>query len=898
MKIRFLIMYRTTWGENLRVVMRYGSKHPKVQEVDLETTDGQCWNAEVELPIRTRCVEYFYRVCCGGETLREEWHAAGIRQLILSADTRSYICCDQWKDIPQDAYLYSSAFTKSFTRHGKSNEKLTFYNRTMIIRTEAPQLRRNEVLAVSGNQDVWGNWDTSKALRMTEISPNVWVSTVDVEQLTGSADFKFVALNGESGEERAWECCDNRHLSVPYLQQGEACMVTMEPVVLPYPQWRGAGCVIPVFSLRTEGSFGVGDFGDLKQMIDWIAQTGQRVLQILPINDTTISHEWTDSYPYNSTSIYAFHPQYVDLRQLPKLKDKKMRDEYETKRRELNALPQVDYKAVNDTKRAYLRQLFTEQGEKTKKSAGYKKFFMENEEWLRPFAVFSYLRDKNHTANFRSWKQLATYDKEEVNALFVEGDKEAQFETGLHCYIQYLLHIQLLDVGEYARSKGVVIKGDIPIGISRDSMEAWMEPHYFNMNGQAGAPPDAFSTNGQNWGFPTYDWKTMQADGCRWWIRRFRKMAEYFDAYRIDHVLGFFRIWEIPLHSVHGLLGHFSPALPLAIEEIENYGLQFRKRLYTKPYIKDWVLDKEFGIMADEVKRTYLDDAGDGHYQMKPEFETQRKVQSHFCGRSNETDIQLRDKLYALISDVLFIQDEQQPNSYHPRINVQNDNVFQALNPNEQEAFNRLYNDYYYRRHDQFWYNEAMKKLPVLTSATRMLVCAEDLGMVPTCVPWVMNDLRILTLEIQSMSKNPNYEFGHLNENPYRSVATISTHDMATLRGWWDEDEERTQRYYNYMLEKPGTAPHPMPAYLCEEVVVRHLNSPSMLCLLSFQDWTSIDENIRYSDTGFERINVPANPFNYWRYRMHISIEDLKKNTNLNNKIVQLIEQSGRTTSN
>ena len=149
--------------------------------------------------------------------------------------------------------------------------------------------------------------------------------------------------------------------------------------------------------------------------------------------------------------------------------------------------------------------------------------------------------------------------------------------------------------------------------------------------------------------------------------------------------------------------------------------------------------------------------------------------------------------------------------------------------------FNRLYNHYYYQRHNQFWYQEAMKKLPILTQATSMLVCGEDLGMVPDCVPWVMDQLQILSLEIQRMPKNPKHEFGHVWEYPYRSVCTISTHDMSTLRGWWEEDYEQTCRYYNHVMGHWGEVPVSAPGWVCEEIVRHHLECPSLLCILPFR---------------------------------------------------------------
>jgi 4-alpha-glucanotransferase len=686
-----------------------------------------------------------------------------------------------------------------------------------------------------------------------------------------------LAHSGGQANWEYWELSDNRSVGLPEMQQGDVVVYELQQAQFDAFPWRGAGTVIPVFSLRSEGSFGVGDFGDLQQMVDWCAKTCQRVLQVLPINDTTISHTWQDSYPYNSISIYALHPQYTDLRQLPVLKDEQKRAEYEVLRQELNALPQIDYERVNNAKTAYLKDLFKQEGAKTKRTAAYKKFVEQNEDWLEPYARFCYYRDHYGTATFTEWPaKLPKPDQKTIDYWY---------------YVQFNLDQQMRAAHEHARRQRVILKGDIPIGISRDGVEAWVEPRYFNLNGQAGAPPDAFSANGQNWGFPTYNWDEMLADGCKWWVRRFRKMAEYFDAYRIDHVLGFFRIWEIPIDAVHGLLGQFSPALGMTREEIEAYGLHFDEERFLQPYIANWTLDRIFGDRAGEVKERFLSLRYDDYWQMQPDFDTQRKVEAYFKGTD---DTQLRDGLYALISDVLFVRDRKNPQKYHPRIGVQNDFIYESLSDAEKYAFNRLYNDYFYRRNNQFWYQEAMKKLPRLTQATRMLCCAEDLGMVPDCVPWVMNELRILSLEIQSMPKEPGIPFGKLSHNPYRSVATISTHDMPTLRQWWDEDEKRTQAYYNIPLRRQGAAPHPLPGWLAKEIVSRHLTSPSMLCLLSLQDWLSIDEKLRLPDVNGERINIPANPRHYWRYRMHLTIEQLMQADELNEAVGQLVVNSGR----
>ena len=433
---------------------------------------------------------------------------------------------------------------------------------------------------------------------------------------------------------------------------------------------------MPVFSLRSGGSAGVGDFGDLKTMIDYVEKTGQKLLQLLPVNDTTITHTWTDSYPYSCISIFALHPQYADLRALPELADAKERAEAEKTRAELNALPQIDYERVNDFKVGYLRKVFDQEGETIMKSVGFKEFFRDTELWLVPYGQYCMLRDKYGTADFSRWPDHNTWNEDDRKALCSPRCK-AYKEVSFYYFMQYVLNTQMKEAHDYAKQKGVILKGDIPIGVNRYGCDVWMEPKYFNLNGQAGAPPDDFSVNGQNWGFPTYNWDEMLKDDCAWWVRRFQNMSKFFDAYRIDHVLGFFRIWEIPVNAVHGLLGQFSPALAMSREEIASYGLNFQEERFTQPFITDWVLDRVFRERAAEVREKYLDRLDNERYAMKPEVDTQRKVAALFADVTEEKELWLRDGLYALISDVLFVRDRKDSNMFHPRISAQLDFIYE-----------------------------------------------------------------------------------------------------------------------------------------------------------------------------------------------------------------------------
>lgn len=890
MTVQFNIEYKAMFGEQIVVNIQTEEGELKLP---LETTDGERWACDWCVESPEKLYTYYYSVEREGRAVKTEWLMIKHQLDVNAKKAAVYTLYDHWKVMPEDAYLYSSAFTDCINHQAPQEMKQEMGSKIVRLIVRAPQLRDGERLGVLGADKALGAWDVQKILPMTQHTYNEWVADIDATHLEGShLEFKFVAFRNAKND-LLWETSMNRTVDLPEMKAGELVSYELDQAFFALYNRKLAGTQVPVFSLRTRKSAGIGDFGDLKTMIDFVASTGQKVLQLLPINDTTITHTWTDSYPYSCISVFAIHPQYVDLHALPELKDAKARAEAEKTRAELNALDKIDYEKVNDFKINYLRQIFNQEGEKMMKTAEYKAFFQDTELWLVPYAQYSYLRDKNGTADFNQWPDHQVWDEAERKAL-ADPKTAAYKNVAFFYFVQFVLDRQMQEAHEHAKAKGVILKGDIPIGVNRNGCDVWTEPKYFNLNGQAGAPPDDFSANGQNWGFPTYNWFEMLKDGCQWWNRRFQNMARYFDAYRIDHVLGFFRIWEIPVHSVHGLLGQFAPALAMSREEIESYGLHFQEDRFTRPFITDWVLDRVFHERAGEVKEKYLDRLDDERYQMKPEVDTQRKVEALFADVTNEKELWLRDGLYALISDVLFVRDHTNPGVFHPRISAQLDFIYESLYDNDKAAFNRLYNDYFYRRNNQFWYQEAMKKLPKLVQATRMLVCAEDLGMVPDCVPWVMDELKILSLELQSMPKDPSVKFGHLSRNPYRSVCTISSHDMPTLRMWWDENIQRTQEYYNTMLYRQGSAPHPLPGWLASDIISRHLTSPSMLCILSIQDWLATDEALRLPDADAERINIPANPKHYWRYRMHLNIEDLAADKRFVQNITEMISQSGR----
>jgi 4-alpha-glucanotransferase len=836
------------------------------------TTDGMEWSLETTvLESRKHPITSFlynYQVEDNdGNVIRKEWDA--IPRIYYFDSSKVYVLVDRWCDVPLQYHLYSKAYLT--TMGLEDNDKVEplrvpLYRKTILFRVSAPQLQKGQSVAIVGSHPALGSWNVARYLRMESIGRFEWLLSVNVEAVLLPIEYKYVIVDDNTHAFVAWEEGDNR--TTDGLLPADQTMVSDGTVLVAYGEslrvkeqtWRAAGVVIPVFSLRTKESYGVGDFGDLRRLVDWCVATGMKVIQLLPVNDTTCSGNWSDSYPYNIVSAFALHPHYLDLEELGTLKSKTKMTAYHRQRQELNAIGYSDYEAVDRVKRSYVEEVFVERGQQTLDSKDFKLWYADNKEWLEPYA---------------KW----------VSA------KSSYSSAAVVYYVQYHLHIQLKSAADYARSKGIFIKGDVPIGVNGDSVETATHLEFYHLDAQTGAPPDAFSQNGQNWGFPTYNWKSGLVE---WFHRRLKWMEQYFDAIRIDHILGFFRIWEIPEDAVFGILGHFSPSLPMTVGEIEYFGLPFRKALFTRPFINDRVLDRLFGLHAPYVREHFLVARSYGLYDIKAEYDTQKKVQKAFDGRTDENSLWIRDGLYRLISGVLFLEDPQQPEMYHPRIGVIGEPVFDALTAEEKDAFMRLYNNYYYQRHNFFWGGEAIRKITDVFGTTRMLCCGEDLGMLPDCVAPVLDQLRVLTLEIQSMPKQNGYEFAHLDANPYRSVATISTHDMSPLRLWWSESPERTQRYYVSMLQKQGRAPEQLPAHLAEEIIGRHLYCPSMLCLLSLQDWLAMDGELRGKNPRDERINVPSDPYNRWKYRMHITIEELLKADKYNNKVKTMIQRSKR----
>lgn len=902
-QITFYLQYTTHFGQNLFII----GNHPKLGNQQIERAvpmhylNEDFW--EVSIPFRIdeipqEGIIYHYILKNEDGTISYDW---GNDKKIIPAFIKKATLRieDAWNYAGYfENAFYTEPFQEILLPKNVTVQSVFKLNATTthLIRVKAPLLQANETICLCGESDAFNHWNTDKPILLKrEIDEAVFFLQLKLPAVQTSLAYKFGVYNTQLKKFVRFENGRNRIMHLGKTNSDELTIINAGFAVLPNNTWKGAGIAIPVFSLKSAESFGVGEFEDLKLLVNWAKSTGLKLVQILPVNDTTATHTWTDSYPYAAISAFALHPLYLNLKMATDAENTYLLDAIETKRQQLNALEAVDYEAVMQLKHSYLQQLYPLQQDRLFQSAQFKSFFQNNQHWLIPYAVFCYLRDLYGTANFSEWPEHSTYD--EVTIASMANPNAPQYHAiAYHFFVQYYLHQQLQDATAYAHQNGIILKGDIAIGVYRNGVDAWQAPQLFHLTMQAGAPPDDFAIKGQNWGFPTYNWHQMMQDGFAWWKKRFEQMRYYFDAFRIDHILGFFRIWSIPIHAVEGIMGHFVPALPIHINELYSRNIWFDYHRFTQPYINDDVLVQIFGNDADFVKNSFLQYNAFGSYTLKEEYNTQRKVEQYLAHWNDDTFTKkIKQGLFDLISNVIFFEEEgSQAQQFHFRFAMESTISFQHLDAHTQQQLKELYIDYYFRRQDDFWKKEALQKLPALKRVTNMLICGEDLGLVPACVPDVMQQLGLLSLEIQRMPKNPQQTFFHPNDAPYLSVVTPSTHDMSTIRGWWEEDKPKIQQFYNNELGQWGTAPFYCEAWINKAIILQHLYSPAMWSIFQLQDLLGMDETIRRNNPHDERINIPSNPKHYWRYRMHISLEQLIQASNFNLLLQQMVKESGR----
>jgi len=898
-KLSFHLKYKTHFGQGIYI---YGN-HPQLGDgaigkaIPMVYLNNDYWVLHLELDPTTATEKLVYHYFIQNADGTKSFDAGTDKSIDIGVlKKEEIVLIDSWNFTGyKENTFYTSPFANVLLKQAtlqKAAGKLA-KNATHVFRVKSPLLAAHQTICMVGESKVLGNWDANKALPLTKIEgEDFYELSLDVAKSNFPFVYKYGIYDLNAKAFVQFEEGDNR---VVYEPVGKDKLVIVNDGFLHYNagNWKGAGVAIPVFSLRSEKSAGVGEFADIKLLVDWAKNIGLKLVQILPINDTTATHSWMDSYPYAAISAFALHPMYIRLEAMLATNQQTILQPYLSKIADLNNQSNVDYDGVMELKWQVLRILYAKNGKKDLASKDFIHFFEQNKNWLVSYSVFSYLRDKYDTVDFNHWPTHAVYQQKEIDKL-IKPSSSTYEEIAFFYYVQYHLHLQLLDATHYAHQNGVIVKGDIPIGVYRFGSDAWQHPDLFHMDRQAGAPPDDFAIAGQNWGFPTYNWEQMSKDGYAWWKSRFDQMKFYFDAFRIDHILGFFRIWSIPMHAVEGIMGHFVPAIPVSINELNARGIRCDHYRLTHPYINETILFQQFGYDNELVKKDFLKHIGDGHYELLPAYKTQRQVETYFSVMpQDEWHAKIKQGLFNLISNVILF-DADEAHHFHFRFNIEHTSSFQHLDHNTQHALKDLYVDYFFKRQDAAWEKEALQKLPMLKLSTNMLICGEDLGLVPSCVPNVMYLLGMLSLEVQRMPKANHKTFFHPNDAPYLSVVTPSSHDTSTIRGWWEEDRAKTQQFYNQEIGQWGEAPLHCEAWINKAILLQHLYSPAMWAIFQLQDYMGVDESIRRVNPQEEQINVPANPKHYWRYRMHISLEDLIASATFNQSWREAIQSSGR----
>lgn len=847
--------------------------------VALQYNNGE-WSVNLDIDLSSFEYSYFVKNN-SNKIIQKEW------------TTRKFYSVAKDRVMVKDEWLYPNLpefnlNTDFFNYLGEKKETTTLFpednNSTHRFQISF-RLMNNDAMYILGNCEALGNWDENKAIPLQLGENNTWFIELDMSTIDSEIAYKYVVKDKITNVFKYYELGNDR-----ILEKNDLDFVIVHNTAFRQPKdekWKGSGVVIPIFSLRSEKSVGVGEFSDLIEFGDWAKSAGFSMIQILPIHDTTSFNDWRDCYPYSGISVYALHPMYVRLQDLSLGLTKSELLQVEQKAVELNKHEGVEYVNVNSFKFSFLKAYFKKNYDKIISHQEFQEFLKTNASWVKYYACFSVLRDKYNTPDFSTWKSYAINAELAVQRLF-KPDNKLYKDVMYYVFIQWELHLQLSKAVAYLHKLGVTLKGDLPIGIFRNSVDSWAHPSLFNMNQQAGAPPDDFAVMGQNWKFPTYNWEVMKENNYHWWKSRFEFMSTYFDAFRIDHILGFFRIWQIPTTATQGILGRFSPAIAYTIEDLKEYGIDLPEHRLWKPYLHYELLKLYFEDDLEEVIQTYLNKTEtDNEFEFKKEFDTQKKIVDAIGQKHLHTD-----RLLELQANVLFVKEENEL-LFHPRFTLFKTNSYKWLNDDLKEKLYNLHEDYFFNKQEEFWREKGLEKLPILKKATNMLTCGEDLGMVPQVVPQVMQDLAILSLQVQRMPALGG-RFSHPNDAPYLSVVTPSSHDTSTLRQWWKENRENTQYYFTQMMGHQGNAPEELSPKLQEEIIDQHLYSPAMLCVIPIQEFLGMNENLRNPNEDIERINIPSVFPHYWKYRMHINISDLKNHTDFTEKLKEKHRESGR----
>lgn len=914
--IRFCITAATQYGQCIQLTLKSATTTATHSANQLTFESSGVWTVHIKHPPIP--ITYTYSLRENGNITPEPGTP---RELILSpyALRGDLLVRDVWRATPDHTrdIFSTAAFSSVIFHRGRAAKPISdalddaAASRALVLGPGAfvarfavfvERVAPRHTVCVMGDIPALGNNDPKKAVELSDVQSPIWAASVAVPPGVRRVSFRYLVRRGEDeecvlekGPARVLELNDS---DAQFLSRrpGVAAVVFVpseKPFAFPM-KWRGAGVALPVFSIRSRDSCGVGEFNDLNKVVDFCVACGYQLLQLLPINDTCCNNDVSDSYPYSAVSSFALHPQYINVESLGNL-PAKVQDEYAQEKERLNGLQQIDYVAVMKVKMRFIRHMYLLQKEDFLDSNEFTTWFKENQNWLVPYALFRFFMEVNGGSKVDEWGARSYVTPDDMEKLASPNTFHFDY-LALTYFTQFHLHKQLLAASEYAAANQVVFKGDLPIGVNRNCVDTWVNPHLFRLNMQSGAPPDFFSRSGQNWSFPTYNWDAMSKDGYAWWRCRLGHMANYFHAYRIDHILGFFRIWEIPECFRTGMSGRFYPAYGISRSELESLGLWDIDR-FVLPYVRDGILQQLFHGEWWKIKERFFEHLYYDRLKFKEEYNTEKKIEKALTLPKDATPAEQKyndsvmSHMIMLLNNVCLLRDTEDEDLFHPRILLHETSSYAELPSDDwRRAFYKLHEDYMHHRQDELWRKNGMKRLPMMKAASNMLVCGEDLGMVPKCVASVMEETSILSLAVQRMPPGDE-EFGNVKNYKYECVATTSSHDTSTFRGWWEEiSDESRKKYWTEIMgrDKDETVPKQCTTEIVEWAIKDHLSSPAMWAIFPLQDLLGTDAKLRRANSKAEQINDPSNPNHVWSFRLHVTMEEILSRKDLTSHLRHL----------
>ena len=673
---------------------------------------------------------------------------------------------------------------------------------------------------------------------------------------------------------------------------------------------KSMGTSIPLGAIYTTKKDGtvIGEYTDLPEFAKFCKKAGFTLLQLLPVNDTG-----TQSSPYSGLSAFALHPIYIDLSAIPEFaaayKNADFKKAYDKMIKDFpySAQGRYNYMGILNAKTDLLNRLYetTEIAKSGKADEALEKWIKKNP-WIVNYAVYKNLKVKYNQATWKDWaKEDRTPSEKEIKARW--NDEKLKKNHLFFAWVQMRANEQFKSATDAVKKAGITLKGDMPILMNEDSCDAWALPNIFNHNLRAGSPVDGENPTGQNWGFPTYNWEYLREHKFSWWVDRLKNAEQYYGAYRLDHILGFFRIWAIPVRDTTAVLGHTVPYVPMSRDDLHSIGFDDgRIRWLSQPHVHTGLIEDITWNhqSATDILSKFMDRIGNEElWLFKSSIAGDKDIYeadlSAFCQGDNQQ--RCKDALSRAWQNRCLI--EVTPDNFVPVWTYYTSNAWNSLNDGEKNALKGLMDRKGWEQ-NKLWETQSDEILSTLTKSVKMIPCGEDLGAELPCLPYVMEKNGILGLRVNRWTRRwseGGQPYVPLNEVTYLSVTTTSVHDSTTVRQWWQEDRGGSSLFVRTNPWAFGidgfdqnrineVANSPFTPEIAESYQKGVATANSVWIINPLQDFMAMEQKYWTQDSNAERVNVPGsvNDFN-WTYRMPVTVEELAGDASLIGKIKGIV---------